>query len=128
MNLLLDTCTFLWLTLEPDALSPKALEYIKNPENGLYLSSVTAWEIILKYKQGKLLLDDPPDEFVKDQRIAHFIEELSFGEADALHQARIGKHHKDPFDRMLVCQAIEHDFTLLTPDSKIRAYDVKTDW
>ena len=77
MNFLLDTCTFLWLTLDPDKLSKKALVHIQDPSNTLYLSPVSAWEIILKYRQGKLLLDDPPDEFVKDQRIAHFIEELS---------------------------------------------------
>ena len=128
MSILLDTCTFLWFTLEPDELSETALTLCKDPSNTLYLSPVSSWEIILKHGQGKLELGISPDEFIRIQRIAHFIEVLPFDESAALRQAGLGNHHKDPFDRMLVCQAMEHDLTLLTPDPMIRAYDVKTDW
>ena len=128
MNILLDTCTFLWLSSKPKKLSDKALSLCANPQNTLYLSPVSAWEIILKHRIGKLSLKLSPDDYIKTQRLVHDIEELAFEEADAFHQVGIDLHHKDPFDRMLVCQAIEHDLTLLTPDEKIQVYDVKTEW
>ena len=128
MNLLLDTCTFLWLTGQSFRLSKTARTLCANPDNVLFLSAVSAWEIEVKYRPGRLDLDDPPEIYVPEQRLNHQIEVLPFDEESALHHGRLPWIHKDPFDRMLICQALEHDLTLLTPDPEIIAYAVKTTW
>lgn len=128
MNLLLDTCTFLWLTSSPEKLSATARDLCRDASNTLYLSPVSTWEIILKYRLGKLPMTVAPHIFVPTQRLIHDIEELPLEEADTLHKATLPHHHKDPFDRMLICQALEHGFTILTPDKKIIAYPAATAW
>ncbi len=125
---LLDTCTFLWLTLEPDKLSPRALEVCKNRDNKLFLSAVSAWEIEFKYRRKKLTLAFDPREFVVIYRTQHLIQALPFFERDVFKHAELPFHHRDPFDRMLICQALASDLTILTPDEEITAYDVNTDW
>ena len=126
---LLDTCTFLWLTLEPEKLSDHAATICKDPDNVLFLSAVSVWEIDLKHRLGRLeLAGHDPKDFVPTERINHEIYELPFNEDAALQHGALPFHHKDPFDRMLICQAIEHGFTLLTPDPKIAAYTAPVAW
>jgi len=125
---LLDTCTFLWLTLKPEKLSATARDICENPGNTLLLSAVSVWEIEVKYRLGKLTLKMDPPAFIRTYRPQHFIEALPFREEEALHHGTLPFHHKDPFDRMLICQAIEHGFTLLTPDPKITAYAALVVW
>lgn len=127
-SFLLDTCIFLWLTLDPSKLSPQVRDICSDGNNELYLSAVSVWEITLKYRIGKLNLNISPDRFVTQQRAAHDIEELPFRENEALQQLNLPFHHKDPFDRMLVAQAVEHDVPILTPDSYIAQYAIKSIW
>lgn len=128
MNYLLDTCTFLWLTGQSAKLSPTARDLCVNPNHALFLSSASVWEIEVKYRLGRLVLAFPPGRFVPEQRKAHGIYALSFEESAALRHGQLPDLHKDPFDRMLVCQAQEHGLTIITPDRKITDYPVASVW
>ena len=128
MKLLLDTCTFLWLTNGSEELSPIAIDSFTDPKNEVYLSSVSAWEIIVKYRLGKLSLPLSPDKFIPKERKRHMIARLDLSEQDTFHLLKLPSSHKDPFDRMLVCQAIEHSLTILTPDPLVTQYPIRSLW
>ena len=127
MKVLLDTCAFLWITTDDPQLSETARQIFKNPNNEIFLSSVSAWEII-KNSIGKLPLPSLAEEFISSQRLKHEIDTLPLTEKAVFHLNKLPNHHKDPFDRMLICQAIEHDLTILTSDSLIVQYPVNTVW
>lgn len=99
-----------------------------DPANEVYLSPVSAWEITIKHLRGRLPLPEPPQRFVPAQRKAHGIGTFPLDEEAVLHLSRLPAHHKDPFDRMLICQAIAHGLTILTPDPLITRYPVRTAW
>ena len=128
MKLLLDTCTFLWIVTGDASLSAPARKLFSDPGNEVFLSSVSAWEIAVKHSLGKLPLPRPPSVLVPEERQRHQIEPLALDEAAALFSAKLPELHKDPFDRMLVCQAMVGGLTLLTPDSLITQYPVATIW
>jgi PIN domain nuclease of toxin-antitoxin system len=128
VNLLLDTCTFLWSLEGGNAISETARAALANPANSVYLSSVSAWEIAVKHALGKLPLPEPPERYVPKERLARGIEPLPLDEEAALHLVRLPMLHRDPFDRMLVCQALIGGLTLVTPDPDISRYPVRTLW
>jgi len=128
MKLLLDTCTFLWIVTGDACLSVSARKLFCDPANEAFLSSVSAWEIAAKHRLGKLPLPRPPSALVSEERQRHRIQSLSLDEAAALFCAKLPELHKDPFDRMLVCQAIVGGLTLLTPDPLVTQYPVATVW
>jgi PIN domain nuclease of toxin-antitoxin system len=128
VKLLLDTCTFLWFTKGSKELSSNAIDVFSNPKNEVYLSAVSAWEINVKYKLGKLHLPLSPELFIPKERKRHIIRPLDLSEKDTLHLCKLPTPHKDPFDRMLVCQAIEHRLTILTPDPLITQYPIRHLW
>lgn len=128
MRLLLDTCTFLWVVGGAKELSPRARDAFADPSNEAYLSAASAWEIAVKHRLGRLPLPTTPDEFVPAQRAAHGIEPLPVDEESALHVAKLPDLHRDPFDRMLVAQALVGGLVLLTPDDPIRQYPVRILW
>ncbi len=128
MKFLLDTCTFLWLTKGSKELSPNVIDAFTDPINEVYLSAVSAWEINVKYRLGKLPLPLSPDKFIPKERKRHLITPLDLSEQDTLHLCKLPTPHKDPFDRMLVCQAIERSLTILTPDPLITRYPIRYLW
>jgi PIN domain nuclease of toxin-antitoxin system len=128
MRLLLDTCTFLWIVGGARDLSARARHMFADPANEAFLSAVSAWEIAVKHRLGRLPLPAPPDTFVPAQRTAHGLEPLPIDEEAALQVAKLPDLHRDPFDRMLVAQAIVGGLVLLTPDDHVRAYPVRTLW
>lgn len=128
MRFLLDTCTFLWVVSGAAELSVHARELYVDPDNEVYLSSVSVWEMAVKYMLGRLPLPEPPERFVPAQRKLHHIDALQLDEEAALHLTRLPPLHKDPFDRMLVCQAIIHHLVILTPDDLVNQYPVRTMW
>ncbi len=109
-------------------LSKRAAQPFSDPTNDLFLSVVPSWEIAAKHSLGRLQLPAPPDEFVPAQREAHGIAPLPLSEEEALYVSRIPSLHRDPFDRMLICQAVVNGFALLTPDALISQYSVRTLW
>ena len=128
MKLLLDSCTFLWIVSDSTSLSGTARKLFSDPGNRVYLSVASAWEISVKHRLGRLPLPEPPHEFVPKWRGAHGIESLPLEEGAVLHLSRLPDVHRDPFDRILVCQAIAHGMTILTPDREIGSYPVPTAW
>lgn len=124
----MDTATFLWAVNDAPEFSEGAREIFADPENDIYLSAVSAWEIAVKSALGKLPLPEPPGRFVPTQRKQHGIDPLQLDEEAALHLSRLPLLHKDPFDRMLVCQAIVNHLVILTPDELIHQYPVRTIW
>jgi PIN domain nuclease of toxin-antitoxin system len=128
MDLLLDTCTFLWALWDDPELSPRARELITDPGNEVLLSAASCWEISIKHGLGKLPLPDDPARLIPEQRRRHGIGFLPLSEAEALQVHRLPSLHRDPFDRILVSQAIIDGLTILTPDPDIAAYPVQTAW
>jgi PIN domain nuclease of toxin-antitoxin system len=128
MKLLLDTCTFLWLIGGGRALPARVVQLYQSPETEVYLSTASAWEIAVKYASGRLPLPEPPDRFVPAERTERGIRSLAFDEESAFHVTRLPGLHRDPFDRMLVSQAIVHGLTLVTPDPLITQYPARTLW
>ena len=128
MRVLLDTCTFLRLVTDAPNLSVRAREVFAEIENEVYLSAVCTWEIAIKHALGRLPLPASPEQYVPAQRIKHSIDFLSLQEEATLYLRRLPLIHKDPFDRMLICQALVHNLAILTPDSLISQYHVTTVW
>ena len=128
MNILLDTCTFLWIVSGSPELSEVARKHFSDPANEVYLSVASAWEIIVKNKIGKLPLPGLPHEFVKKWRTRHEIDSLPLDEAAVLQLSRLPDYHKDHFDRILICQAIAGGMVILTPDPRITKYPVRAEW
>lgn len=128
MRILLDTCTFLWLTLDAQEFSEKGKILFRDTRNAVYLSSVSAWEIIVKNQLGKLPLPEDADSFVQRQCEQHRIESLPLTDRGVFQLPHLPRHHRDPFDRMIVCQALANGLTILTPDPLIAQYPVMTAW
>ena len=128
MNVLLDTVTFLWWVTDDPALSGPAADLIREPSREVFLSPVSVWEIVVKHALGKLPLPEDPVSLVPRLRADHGLKELPLTEEAVLQLSRLPPLHRDPFDRMLLCQAIQHGLTVVTPDEGLRRYPVRTVW
>jgi PIN domain nuclease of toxin-antitoxin system len=126
--LLLDTCTFLWLAAEDPQLTKTALTSCRDPQNQVFLSALSAWEIALKYRLGRLPLPVRPERYVSSRRQWLQLEPLAFDEGSAVHDALLPAHHRDPFDRGLVSQAILNGMTIVTPDPLVARYPAPILW
>ena len=126
MRLLLDTCVFLWLISGDNRLSNDMREEICKPKNEVFLSTVSIWECVVKNQIGRLPLPEPPAEYLSAQRKRHNISSLPLDEGSVVHLSKLPLIHRDPFDRMLICQSIEHNLTIITVDNTINSYPVET--
>jgi PIN domain nuclease of toxin-antitoxin system len=124
MRLLLDTHVFLWYVGEPSRLSDDARTALRNSENEVYLSVVSIWETIVKHQIGKLPLPEPPETYLPRMRSEHRFVSLPVDEASVYRLVTLPLIHRDPFDRLLVCQALQYDLTLVTVDSSLQAYPI----
>lgn len=124
MRLLLDTHIFLWYISADPLLPIPVRDTIRDPANEAYLSVASIWEAVIKYALGKLPLPAPPAESLPRQREAHRIASLPIEEAVFVHLASLPPLHRDPFDRLLIAQALHHGLTLVTVDDAVRAYPV----
>jgi len=128
LKLLLDTHVFLWIATDDDRLPRDLKALLREPTNDVYLSVVSSWEIAVKARTGKLVLPMPVWAFLLESRERLGIQSLSIQEAAVAHVAKLPSIHRDPFDRMLVCQAIEHELTIVSSDSQVQRYPVKSMW
>lgn len=128
MKVLLDTCAFIWLVTDDPKLSGLAKEIFLDEGNEILLSAVTGFEIAVKYSLGKLQLAEPPGEFVTNRMNANALTELPVSMSHALALQNMPLHHKDPFDRLLVAQAIVNQIPLLSADQQLSAYAIKRLW
>lgn len=125
MKLLLDTHIFVWFIENDPKLSSSIREHIRSPDNDVYLSVVSFWEAIIKQQIGKLSISERVETFFPSQRQQHFITSLGVDEATVVRLAQLPLLHRDPFDRMLICQAQEHGLTVVTEDGAFSGYRVK---
>lgn len=128
MRILLDTCAFLWLVADDPKLSEPAKEIFLDDDNELLLSAVTGFEIAVKYSLGKLHLAEPPKEFIAKRIQANALTELPVSMAHAVTLQNLPLHHKDPFDRLLVAQAMVERLPVLSADRQLSAYAVERLW
>ena len=124
MKILLDTCEFLWLVSGDARLSATVSAAIRDPNNEVFLSSVSFWEISIKHSLNKLPLPQPPARFVPQQREKHLIAPLALDEAAVAQVGHLPPLHRHPFDRTLVCQAQARGLTMASSDPLIRQYPV----
>jgi PIN domain nuclease of toxin-antitoxin system len=128
VKVLLDTCTFLWVLSGVPALPSRVHSLVRDADNEVFLSAASDWEIALKHAAGKLTLPDDPGRYIPTMRAERGIATLSIDEESALHASRLPWLHRDPFDRLLVAQAIVHGMVLLTPDPIVARYPARTMW
>ena len=128
MNMLLDTHTFLWFIAGDPQLDRYARQLIEDPGNQRYLSIASIWEITIKSSLGRLTVPTPPSTLIRDHVWANAIELLSItsDHFDVLHT--LPYQHNDPFDRLLIAQAISEEMTVITKDRVFHAYPVQINW
>lgn len=124
MKLLLDTCAMIWMMDNNPRLSIEARQAIENDDNEVFISMVSLQEIAVKTSLGKLSLhgiaiSDIPKEFEK-QGVA--MVEITAVDCDRYAALPVFEHRKDPFDRLLACQALNRKLTLVSADSKMKEY------
>lgn len=127
MKLLLDTHTFLWWDSEPEKLSRRALELCQNPENMIVLSVASIWEMQIKIQLGKLKIKMPLAEMIGQQQ-QNGIEILPVEASHIFAVESLPNYHKDPFDRLIIAQAIVEDAILISADPLISQYPVGVEW
>jgi PIN domain nuclease of toxin-antitoxin system len=124
MRLLLDTHVFLWYITADPKLPPIFRTASQDQANEVYLSVASVWEAVIKYHLGKLPLPAPPADYLPQQRDAHGIASLTIDERAMPYLAGLEPLHRDPFDRLLVAQALQHGLTIATVDPDVAAYPV----
>ncbi len=125
--LLIDTCALLWLTSDPSRLSATAKKAIES-EQALYLSDASVWEICLKWQAKKLGLPTPPRTWVAEQVSAWSLLRVPLEAEHFFRTTELPDLHRDPFDRLLVAQAITNAARIVTPDAAIKQYPVSVVW
>ena len=128
MKLLLDTAPFLWAITGSSNLSDQVSRALADTATQVFLSVASVWEMSIKFGLGKLPLPDDPDRYIPAQRKAAGIQLLEISEEAAGSAHRLPTLHRDPFDRILISQAIGGGMVLATNDAAIRRYPVQTLW
>lgn len=126
MKYLIDTCTFVWLSIEPKRLSKKALKIIENNENEILVSVVSAWELAIK--KDNVIETDDLEKFIKESCLRHKLTLVSPKLNHVCKVKGLPFHHKDPFDRLLIATAIDEGYPIITSDTKIPKYKIKVIW
>ncbi len=128
MKVLLDAHALLWFLAGSSKLSPTALACIQEPGNTLFVSPATLWEISIKDALGKLVLPEPFDQLFPARLEASNILILPILVSHLHEHRRLPLHHHDPFDRLVIAQALAEDLTLVSCDSVFPRYAVKLLW
>ncbi len=128
MKLLLGTAVVLWVTSDSPRLSKAARDAYNDPANDRFVSVASLWEMIVKHRLGKLPLPLPVAQLIEPLKRSGAVTILPLTESAVLRLDGLPDVHRDPFDRMLVCQAIDEGLTLVTPDPLLQGYPVPTLW
>lgn len=128
MKILLDTHVFLWFIAGDSRLGVHARQLIEEPGNERYLSMASVWEITIKSSLGRLTVPTPPSTLIREHVWANAIDLLAITpeHCDILHT--LPYHHKDPFDRLLIAQAMQEGMLLVTKDQAFAAYNIQVTW
>lgn len=122
MQIIIDTHIFLWYINGDEKLNPKYKELISDASNEIYLSVASVWECIIKEQIGKLAFPSPASVYLVSKRIEHNILSMVIDEGSLSYLNTIPQLHRDPFDRLIICQALKNGSKLITDDQIIRKY------
>ena len=128
MKYLLDTMVWLWSVGPLDKISSAALEILKSGEEEVYLSAASSWEIAIKTKLGKFALPESPTRYVPKRLAEQGIQSLSVTQSHSLKVYDLPLHHSDPFDRLIIAQALAENMVILTSDRAFKRYPVELLW
>ena len=128
MNLLLDSHTFVWAHEEPHKLSVNSALEILNPSNQIFLSIASVWELQIKIALGKFRFSDTLENVIAQEQLKNDLHILPIELSHALYIENLPLHHKDPFDRLLISQAIVENMTLVSVDVNFAKYQVNLLW
>jgi PIN domain nuclease of toxin-antitoxin system len=128
MKVLLDTHAFLWLITDEDRLSENARQTFLNTENSLFFSAASLWEICIKKSLGKISLMDGWFQTIQKEIQINTIQWLPIEMIHCAEVTELPFHHRDPFDRMLIAQAIVEEMKLLSRDSRLSDYAIELIW
>ena len=127
MNYLLDTHTLIWFLSGEDNLSDKSKEVIENPENSNFISIASIWELAIKISLGKFKFEQGFKKFL-ELIDANGFEIIPISFEHALRLSTLEFIHRDPFDRLIVVQAMTDNLTVITRDENMAKYEIKTLW
>lgn len=128
MNILLDSHALIWSLLKDHRLSPHARRIFRDPPGRLHFSMVSLWELSVKISIGKLRTIGSSVAYLRDECREYGIEIIPIRMEHILQAESLPLHHRDPFDRLLIAQAIEENLAVLTDDAHFRHYPVETVW
>ncbi|MBU7585687.1 MAG: type II toxin-antitoxin system VapC family toxin [Nostoc sp. TH1S01] len=128
MRALLDTHTFIWWVIDDNRLSSTARNIIADPENNLFFSAASAWEIVIKVRLGKLNLPEPPETYIPSRLTINRFESLPIQMNHALQVVNLPALDQDPFDRIIIAQSQVEKMPIITVDNKITQYPVDVIW
>lgn len=128
MKILIDTQAFLWLSMDAPELSKKAKKIFLDEKNELYFSLASIWEISIKTSIGKLSFEKSFENIILQQLQENSIQQLPITFRHVTKVVNIPFHHRDPFDRLLISQAIEDKLSILSSDTLFDKYDVHRLW
>ena len=114
--------------MEQSRLSRRARTVIEDPRNELYLSAASQWELVIKHQAGKLHADLALSVLLNQQLAENYLISLAIQPSHIKRVLDLPLHHKDPFDRLLIAQALEENLTLISADPDIRRYPVPVLW
>jgi PIN domain nuclease of toxin-antitoxin system len=122
---LLDTHCWLWWHIEPERLSERVTRIIEDGDTTIFFSVVSAWEIVIKYQLGKLRLPSSPYDYIPKRLEISFMDVLPVQLEHALWVEKLPRHHNDPFDRLLIAQALTEKLTIISSDQQLQSYDAE---
>ena len=125
MRLLIDTQCWLWMSASPERLSKRTQELLRDAGTERLLSVASIWELAIKYQLGKIPLPVAPPDFVPSRLETTQTDPLPISAAHALRVGLLPRHHRDPFDRMIVAQALVEGIAVLTADRVFGRYEVE---
>jgi PIN domain nuclease of toxin-antitoxin system len=128
MRVIVDTHTFIWDLLDDSKSSRLARQVLKSNEHQLVFSLVSLWEIAIKIKTGKLNTIGSSVAYIRDQMDDYGMELLPIRYDHVLNLEQLPHHHGDPFDRLLIAQALTESLPILTADATFKRYGVKAIW
>lgn len=128
MKYLLDTMVWLWSVGPSKTIGTAGLEILASREEEIYLSAASSWEIAIKTRLGKFQLPEPPGRYVPKRLIDQGIRSLPINQDHSLKVYNLPLHHSDPFDRIIIAQAIVEDMVVLTSDRVFEKYPIDVVW
>ncbi len=128
MKYLLDTMVWLWSVGDVENIGEAGRAILADQDDGIYLSTASTWEIVIKTQTGKSTLPEPPPRYIPKRLAEQNIQALPINQMHALKVFELPLHHRDPFDRLIIAQALVEEMVVLTSDRDFAKYPVQVIW